>query len=276
MTMFGPKNQHSHAARFLHRLSAPVARRMQWSVPHRSSSAAEHGACRDADGHRIFSRGDVGRMHVIAHRLSDEGRMAEGHRVLGEWLDGRHGAGSDWVHIQFHMAVFELALGDWGGAYARFLEHILPAVVNSDDALTDAPALLWRLRLYAPRPIELPWQLLRRRALARMRRPSDPYVELHNLLALAGAGDLESLDSWMRAQPICNDPCRECLLRRAAVALRAYAMRTYRQAAEILESLLPQLPQIGGSREQNVLFEEIARSSRRQLDPAAVPSKAAA
>ena len=67
----------------------------------------------------VFSHGDAGQAHVAAHRMLDEGRHELGHRLLGAWLEGRSGSGSDWTHLQWHMAVFELAVGQWDAAFAR-------------------------------------------------------------------------------------------------------------------------------------------------------------
>ncbi len=135
--------------------------------------------------------------------MLDEGRHELGHRLLGTWLGGRDGRGSDWTHIQWHMAIFEIAVGKWEAALARFETHILPAATHTYDALTDAPAMLWRLQLAAPRPVRLAWEPVHATALHRLARPSSPYVELHCLLALAGAGDVDGLDRWLhgRRQP---------------------------------------------------------------------------
>ena len=73
----------------------------------------------DVSGFGVFSQGDAGQAHVAAHRMLDEGRHELGHRLLGAWLEGRSGSGSDWTHLQWHMAVFELAVGQWDAAFAR-------------------------------------------------------------------------------------------------------------------------------------------------------------
>ncbi len=244
-----------------HRRGIQVLARMTWS----RSSRTPDRPFRDRGGRAVFARGRFGAAHVLAHRLADAGEAMAGRYLLGRWLDGRSGSGSDWVHLHFHLASFELATGDWDAAYERFIRHILLAAATTEDALTDAPALLWRLQLSAPKDVELPWQVLRRTALKRMQRPCDPFVQLHNLLALAGAGDLARIDRWLNAQPVCDDIGEECLLRRAVMALRAYAGRTYRQAAEALHRLLPLLPRLGGSAEQNRLFVDLARASQRSL-----------
>ena len=57
---------------------------------------------KDESGYVIFSDGEVGSAHVMAHRLLDAGDIALGRDRLGQWLVGREGSGSDWAHIQFY------------------------------------------------------------------------------------------------------------------------------------------------------------------------------
>jgi hypothetical protein len=212
---------------------------------------------RDTSGFPVFSHGDAGEAHVMAHRMLDLGRHELGHRLLGEWLDRHEGAGSNWTHLQWHMAVFEIAVGEWEAALARFEREIMPVASTSDDALTDAPAMLWRLWLSAPREVALPWEPLRSRALQNLGRRECPYVELHCLLALAGARDVETLDQWLRIKrPRTDDRTR--LLARLVAGLRAFAAANYTQAALVLDAVAPRISELGGSHAQNLLFGEIA------------------
>ena len=235
-------------------------------------SANPHAASIDVDasGYEIFSAGDQGAAHVFAHHMVDTDQYEPGRQLLGGWLDGHTGSGSQWVHLQFHMAVFELATGHWEDAHRRYLEHVLPTAENSEDALTDAPALLWRLALSAPEGTELVWGPLRRNALERMHRPGDPFTELHNLLALAGAGDLESLDTYMNTRTA--DSLRMRLVFKVATALSAYVKGHYRLAANLLWRLLPRIPEIGGSWAQIQLFEQLVTASLRKASAGGQPS----
>ena len=225
---------------------------------------------REAGGYVVFSAGEVGVAHVMAHRLLDEGRIDLGHQRLGAWLDGRKGVGSQWVHLQFHMGVFELALGRWNDAYTRFMTETLPAATKTQDALTDAPALLWRLALSAPAPVELPWQAVHRTALSNLERSPDAFVELHHLLALAGASDLASIERWLQARSLGTRSHRDHIVYRVALALKAYVSRAYEQAAIGLARLAPFLSDLGGSHAQRQLFSEIERSSWQRVREAAV------
>jgi hypothetical protein len=215
----------------------------------------------DISGYTVFSTGDAGAAHVMAHQMLDDNEIELGHQLLGEFLENHSDSGSDWIHLHFHMAIFELAIGDWDASYTRFINEILPAATTTQEALTDAPALLWRLALTAPDAIELPWEALRKSAIVSMQRPSEPFVELHNLLALAGAGDLANMDRWLESRPAYDLSRRERLVVQMAVALRAFVNGSYEYAAITMQRTVPQLPEVGGSRGQNQLFQQLEQMS---------------
>ncbi len=213
---------------------------------------------RDAGGYEIFSHGETGAAHAFAHRMFDIGHMQAGRRGLESWLAGRQGRGSDWLHLHFHLALFELETGDWQRAYERFATEILPAAASGAEALTDAPGLLWRLAISAPGPAGLPWPALRRTALANLHRSRNPYVQLHNLLALAGAGDVHAIQRWLESCQAAAKTPGERRLQQIAPALKALAARSWRQAGDLLQDGMQEICAIGGSRAQNRLFEQLA------------------
>jgi len=227
----------------------------------------------DSSGYTVFSAGDAGAAHVMAHQMLDEDHIELGHQLLTEFLENHSGSGSDWVHLHFHMAIFELAIGDWDAAYKRFMTEIQPTATTTEDALTDAPALLWRLALMATEPVELPWDALRSTALGRMQRASEPFVELHNLLSLAGAGDIESIDQWLQTRPVNIPSQRERLVQKMAVALSACAAGSYTYAASVMHNVVPQLSQVGGSRAQNQLFRQLEQWCWDKADETTLPTR---
>jgi len=231
---------------------------------YRNRTATSLEPVHDSSGYKIFSAGDLGSLHVMAHRLFDTGRLKAGRQLLGERLAGRTGSGSEWIHLQFHLALFELGLGDWEAAFARYEEHISPAAAATDEALTDAPALLWRLTLAAPEGFRAPWAPLYQRAMTRFERPCQPFVEAHQLLAIAGAGDKSRLDTWLQARPRPARSIGEQFLVRFTGALRDYVSAQYGRAAAELDRLLPRLGDIGGSRAQQQLFHELAADCRKR------------
>ena len=211
----------------------------------------------DISGFQIFSDSEIGHAHMVAHRMLDMGRANKGHELLSNWLRGRTGEGAEWVHIQWHMLVFELAIGRWQSAYDRFTTQVLPAARTSDLAVTDAPSGLWRLALAAPAPIALPWEHVATRARQRLRAECKPYAALHDLLALAGARDVRSITGWM--QQCRTDGDGDDVLFGFSRSCLALAQGDLLGAARDLEPVLPSLPSLGGSRAQNELFHQIYR-----------------
>jgi hypothetical protein len=239
--------------------------------------ASAVNAC-DLSGYEIFSHGPSGEAHALAHRLTDTARWHLGRQLLGEWLDTHKGRGSDWVHLQFHMAIFELALGEWDCAHRRFRSEVLPTAASTAEALTDAPALLWRLALSAPEPVMLPWAPIRWAALAHMHDTPDPFVQLHHLLALAGANDTSGIALWLRRHPRFASTKEQRTLERFALAMSALSSGAFLRAADLLHGVLPDLPEVGGSHAQNQVFGQLADWAVRQAgsaEPMSVHGQAA-
>lgn len=228
----------------------------------------------DISGFCVFSRGDIGRVHVAAHRFLDRGDCEQGYHVLGEWLRDRVCAAeepaSDWVHLQWHQLVFELETDRWHEAHARFMRHLVPAASAGLDAATDGPAALWRLHLAAGH-VDLPWTEFHRAARARLRRPRGRYVALHDLLALAGAGDRTSLAAFLFS--VTGVDPEDRTLRAFARGFLALGDGDLRTATRAFDLALPGLPALGGSRAQNELFyrirDRVARSDLRLVRPGA-------
>jgi len=221
---------------------------------------------RDATGYEIFAAGESGTAHAFAHRMFDSGQIDAGRRGLGAWIAGREGNGSEWLHLHFHLALFELEAGDWQHAYERFENEILPAAGNGAEALTDAPGLLWRLAVTAPEPVALPWQPLRRTALANLHLGDNAFVQLHNLLAIAGAGDVAGVRRWLEPGCAAQVTPGDWQLRQFAPVLLALAAGAWRQAGLLLQAMMPEISGVGGSGAQNRLFEQLAAWCARQ-DP---------
>lgn len=231
---------------------------------------------RDSSGYTIFSAGEIGAAHVRAHARLDAGELESGRVELGTWLAGRTGTGSDWVHVNFHMALFELGTGDWHSAYRRFMTAILPAASRPGVADTDAPAVLWHLAIASNGPIPLPWDRLQRTAREGLARATDEFVVLHHLLALAGAADVTTLDRWLGVRPRGAATPRHTLLTAIAVALRACAAGGYDEAADRLAEVAPRIALIGGSRAQRDLLGRLERWCAARSTRSATPVALAA
>ncbi|MBW1876711.1 MAG: hypothetical protein JRI98_15505 [Deltaproteobacteria bacterium] len=82
-------------------------------------------------------------------------------------------------------------------------------------------------------------------------------MELHCLLALAGARDLDGLDRWLHGRRSTNDR-KATLLAQMGIGLRAFAAGDYELASVVLAAAVPRVSELGGSHAQNLLFQDIA------------------
>jgi len=89
--------------------------------------------------------------------------------------------------------------------------------------------------------------------------PEHAYVELHNLLALAGAGDVSSLDAWLRSRA--DISIRGRVLHGIGRGLRSFTAGDYSDAAAELIANVPSVALLGGSSGQNEVFEQIQREA---------------
>jgi hypothetical protein len=238
--------------------------------------SSDRRTTQDASGFSIFSAGDGGAAHAMAHRMLDDGEFELGHALLGSWLEGRSGSGSEWLHLQFHMAVFELELGMWDAAFERYVEHLVPAAAHTSLALTDAPAIAWRLALSADSRGPIPWDAVRSAAERRLVHRDDPYVELHHVLAFAGAADLAGLDRWIRSRGLRARNRHDGLVLRFGRTMRAFVSGDPSAAAAGLAESAPRISEIGGSRAQNELFTRIAELAWSRARPSVSEVTAAA
>ena len=222
----------------------------------------ELDVAKDAAGSQLFATGDEGMIHVEAHRLADTRQFDVGYFRLGNWLAKHpHGRGSDRTHLHFHMAMFELELDRWDDAFERFKSQILPAVARM-DALTDGPALLWHLACRAPRETSLPWEPLRQVALVNLNERVSPFVQLHNLLAIAGARDAATLKRWRLSRS--SFPCQtavDYLVDEVGQALYSHLIGEFTKAERVLRTLGMQLKEIGGSKVQQRIFDELINAA---------------
>ncbi|HEY7710736.1 MAG TPA: hypothetical protein VIG57_11985, partial [Candidatus Entotheonella sp.] len=86
--------------------------------------------------------------HSVAHVYFERGDAAAGADFLGNWLNGFDCPASSYVHLSWHLALFELALGQYHTALERYERDIRPSVVAKSMAtLADSASFLWRVQL---------------------------------------------------------------------------------------------------------------------------------
>ena len=213
--------------------------------------------------------------HSVTHVYFEKGEHHQGDEFLGEWLHGFDSRAPYHVHLSWHLALFELAMGRYSDAIALYEKDIRPSVIaKSAASLADASSLIWRLQMYGGEAPPMSWEEVKIQGAPAAERPGPAFRDAHAALAIAASGDTENKDKLLdRLQ---QEPSKGNLLAREITlplvrGVDAFAQGDYPKAVEMLEPVFPQLTRIGGSHAQREVFEDTlleAYLRSEQLDKA--------
>jgi tetratricopeptide (TPR) repeat protein len=203
--------------------------------------------------------------HSVAHVFFETGDHASGADFLGTWLKGFDTRAPYRVHLSWHQALFELAMGHYQRVLDLYEEEIRPAVVaNMVTSLNDSAALLWRWYMYSGATPVVPPQEVCDLAAPAATRPGPAFRDAHAALAFAVAGDAGYMRQMTdRLQTLADQG--DTLAREVTLPLvqgiNAFAQGAYSEAVRLMAPLfteprLDQLARIGGSHAQREVFED--------------------
>ena len=204
--------------------------------------------------------------HSIAHVYFERGDASGGTDFLAKWLPGFDDRAAYHVHLSWHLALFELAMGHYERALAVYETGIRPSVVaKSAISINDSASLMWRLQMYgAAAPAGLMGELATQAAPA-AERPGPAFRDSHAALAFAVAADDGSmtrmLDGLQAAAGQGDRLISEVTLP-LVQGIFAFANQDYAEAVRLMEPLFgqdarfDQLARIGGSHAQREVFED--------------------
>jgi tetratricopeptide (TPR) repeat protein len=204
--------------------------------------------------------------HSVAHVYFERGDARTGADMLGHWLHGFDNPASSYVHLSWHLALFELALGQYEQALARYERDIRPSVVaKSMPTLADSASFLWRVQMYrgatsaeiAPAP--LPWEEVRALAAPMAEHPGFAFQVAHAAFALAACEDhagLTMMLEHLQRSASQGDRFIRDMVVPLVQGIGDFAQGEYARAAQALEPVCPQLVRIGGSHAQREVFED--------------------
>lgn len=221
---------------------------------------------------------DIWAAHAVAHVAEMEGRLQEGVK----WIAG---AATDWRgcsnfarHLRWHEALYHLDLAQ----HDRVIDLYDREVSNpgSDEYLdiANAASLLWRLEQAGAEPGDR-WHALAEHARRHVDDHALVFVDLHYLMALAGANDAAAVEQFIEScgRFAASQRGSEAAVMSVVGLPLARAVWAHRrgQYADVVRELLllrGEIRRIGGSHAQRDVFEQLlidAAWRGRQFDVAA-------
>jgi tetratricopeptide (TPR) repeat protein len=202
--------------------------------------------------------------HSVAHVYFERGDAVTGAAFLGDWLAGFDCPASSYVHLSWHLALFELALGQYQKAIERYEQDIRPYVVAKSLAtLPDSASLLWRMQIYSgtssSHPVTPTWEDVRALAMPMAEKPGLAFVVAHAALALAASDDQDGIAmmlSQLQQTAEQGDLFTRDMVIPLVQGIVEFAKGDYDKSAALLEPVCPQLVRIGGSHAQREVFED--------------------
>lgn len=198
--------------------------------------------------------------HSATHVYFERGEAETGEEFLGDWLYGFDAPATSYVHLSWHLALFELALGKYQGALDRYEKYIRPSVVaKSLSTLNDSASLMWRLQIYGGEAPPKPWEEVLQLAAPAAERSGVAFRDAHAALAFCASGDQKSYDkmiSRLHADAEKGNLLAKEMVLPLAQGINAFAQGNYAESTHLLEPVIRQLTRIGGSHAQREVFED--------------------
>lgn len=199
--------------------------------------------------------------HTVAHIAYETGDAEGGAAFLSRWLVGYDPAHQLFVHNHWHLALFELAAGNFARVIDLYDRVIRPSVATSPPlgTLADAASLLWRCSLTERPAAELPWGEVADYAAAHFPRAGITWADAHCLTAWCAVHDvarLETLVGQLRDRAAGGRLNAGPMLVTLGDAYLAFARGDWDRAANLFQLARPEFVRLGGSHAQRDIFEE--------------------
>jgi hypothetical protein len=212
-----------------------------------------------------MNRCDPWAHHAVAHVLEQQGQVVAGITWMESLADTWDVCNSMlYTHNWWHIALYYLGLGDWQTVLQLYDQHVWGrADHTAAKDLVGAIATLLRLELHGVE-VGNRWQELLPSLQLRLHEHALAFQDLHYIYALARIGCpslvtemLQSLTVHIATLPFTLQPIWFNIALPAARGMVAYANCDWNKTITALQSVLPQLYQLGGSHTQRQLFQQI-------------------
>jgi hypothetical protein len=170
--------------------------------------------------------------HVMAHVHYEAGEKVAGLKFLQKWIPDYAKEGLLHCHLNWHVALWQLELGDAEAAMGTYLKAVHPGASWGPpiNTLSDAASFLWRAEL-AGRPRDLGrWTEISDYGTANFPGAGLAFADAHRALAYAATGDdagLQKLLSQLRERQAAGKLLAGPVVPALAEGFGAFAKKDY-------------------------------------------------
>jgi len=235
-----------------------------WFMSYHATALSEDGRLNEAraiiERSLNLNRNNAHVAHGYAHVCYESGEVEDGRAFLSNWLATYPRDGSFHGHLSWHLALFELGVGNWERAHNLYRDAVTLERHSSgpQQKTTDGAAFLWRSELAGHPRDAAAWRALHGYAASALPRPGPGLADLHVILTQAVMRDDAALDARTRQIAELAGEGRYLsgdYLPRLARGFVAFERGDFDAAIAALAPLAGQNERIGGSRAQHDLIE---------------------
>jgi hypothetical protein len=192
--------------------------------------------------------------HIRGHVYYESGDRVSGLKFLSDWWRAYSKKGQMHCHLSWHLALWELEVGNTGSAWEIYRAHLHPGASWGPplNALSDCASFLFRAEMAGElRDPEL-WKGVSEYASKWYPEPGVAFADIHGALAHALSGNAEALATII-------DGARGAaaeIVAPVARAFRAFSRQAWNEAIAELSPLMAEHERVGGSRAQRDLIED--------------------
>lgn len=190
--------------------------------------------------------------HIRGHVYYESGEPGAGLNYLADWWRSYGKQGQMHCHISWHLALWELELGNPRGAWEIYHAHLHPGASWGPplNALSDSASFLFRAEMAGETRDPKLWKDVSDYALKWFPEPRLSFADVQGALAHAMAGNSDALRKITYAA---RGPAAD-IVAPVARAFDAFSRQAWSEAVTELSPLITTHERVGGSRAQRDLI----------------------
>jgi len=206
--------------------------------------------------------------HVMAHLYYEAGEKVAGLKFLQKWIPDYAKEGLLHCHLNWHMALWQLELGDAEAAMGTYLKAVHPGASWGPpiNVISDGASFLWRSELAGAKRDAKLWQEVAAYGAKNFPAAGLAFADVHRALACAATGDapgLETLLGQLREREKAGKLLAGPIVPALAEAFGAFEGKDHGKAIALLEPHMAEHERIGGSRAQRRLIDLTLAAARK-------------